>query len=345
MDKTAIVILNWNGIDYLKKFLGTVVSFSMSPGTTIYLADNSSTDDSVRWTEENHPSVRIIRLDKNHGFAGGYNIALNTISAEYYILLNSDIEVTPGWADSLTEFMDRHPDASACQPKILSWHTRDQFEYAGGAGGYIDKYGYPFCRGRVFHICEKDLGQYDNVCKIFWASGSCMIMRSEPWRVCGGLDPGFFAHMEEIDLCWRMLHEGYSIYYNPASEVFHVGGGSLPYETPMKTYLNFRNNLFLLYKNLPDRSRSITIFKRLLLDGIASLVFLFTGKSWKIPCILRAHIDYYKSLKSLKIKRKDITRRYPDNASELILNKSIVFEFFIKRNRTFQSLGGNLKTE
>lgn len=341
MDKTAVVILNWNGIGYLKQFLGTVTANSGGTGTTVYLADNCSTDGSADWVDNNYPSVKIIRLEKNYGFAGGYNRALEQIGAEYYILLNSDVEVTKGWADELTSFMDDNPDAAACQPKILSWKRRDHFEYAGAAGGYIDKYGYPFCRGRLFHICETDNGQYDDVEEVFWTSGSCMIIRSDAWRKSGGLDQDFFAHMEEIDLCWRLILSGYRLFYNPRSVVFHVGGGTLPYETPLKTYLNFRNNLFMLYKNLPEETRIKTLFIRMLLDGLAAGVFLITGKLWKVHSVLRAHIGYYKSLTSLKLKRNDVQRSYPDNPSRLILNKCIVFEFYIKGNKTFSSLGTN----
>jgi len=345
MDKTAVVILNWNGIGYLKQFLGTVTANSGGAGTSIYLADNCSTDGSADWVEENYPSVKIIRLDRNYGFAGGYNLALEQIRADYYILLNSDVEVTQGWADELISFMNNNPNAAACQPKILSWSRRDHFEYAGAAGGYIDRYGYPFCRGRLFDVCETDKGQYDDIEEVFWTSGSCMIIRSDAWRKCGGLDQDFFAHMEEIDLCWRLMLAGYRLFYNPGAVVFHVGGGALPYETPLKVYLNFRNNLFMLYKNLPDGTRFKTLFIRMLLDGVAAGVFLITGKFRKVYPVLRAHIGFYKSLTSLKLKRNNVQRSCPDNPFRLILNKSIVFEFYIKGNKTFSSLGTNFKTK
>ena len=345
MNKTAIIILNWNGIGYLKQFLHIVLSNSEREGIVVYLADNCSDDGSADWVEHHHPSVKIIRFERNHGYAEGYNRALEQIVADYYILLNSDVEVTPGWADELVSFMNSNLDVAACQPKILSWHRRDHFEYAGAAGGYLDKYGYPFCRGRVFHICEKDTGQYDNISDIFWASGSCMIIRSEPWHKCGGLDKDFFAHMEEIDLCWRLLLSGYRICYNPRSVIFHVGGGALPYESPLKAYLNFRNNLFMVYKNLPENSLHMTLFIRKLLDGVASCVFLVTGKFWKVRSVFKAHIDYYKSLANLKMKRKSVQRIFPENPVDLILNKSIVFEFYIKGNKTFNKLGTNFKTK
>jgi hypothetical protein len=339
MDKTAIVILNWNGIGFLKQFLGKVVASSEKEGTVIYLADNFSGDGSVQWVEKYHPTVKVIRFEKNYGFAAGYNLALSQIEAEYYLLLNSDVEVTPGWIESLVSFMDNNPEVAACQPKILSWHRRDHFEYAGGAGGFMDKYGYPFCRGRLFHVCEKDTGQYDSVADIFWTSGSCMLIRSDAWKSSGGLDADFFAHMEEIDLCWRLHLAGSRLCCVPSSVVYHVGGGALPYETPLKAFLNFRNNLFMLYKNLPDKDLRRVLFIRKILDGVAAVVFLLTGKSWKVGAVIRAHAGYYRSSRSLRNKRKEIFRGNTGNTTGLILNKSIVFEFYIKGKRTFSSIG------
>jgi GT2 family glycosyltransferase len=342
MFKTALVILNWNGLFYLRKFLGTVVSFSSSPGNLICVADNGSTDDSVAWVRESFPDVKIIELGVNNGFAGGYNLALQQIEAEYFILINSDVEVTEGWAGNLTEFMDTHPDAAACQPKILSWNNRNYFEYAGAAGGYIDKFGYPFCRGRLFNKTEADEGQYDNITEVFWTSGACMIIRAEAWKRCKGFDSAFFAHMEEIDLCWRLLLGGYKLFYLPRSVVYHVGGGALPYNSPFKTYLNFRNNLFLLYKNLPASKLHSTLFKRKLLDGLSALFFLFSGRFRNIGAIWKAHMDYYKSVKLMIGKREDTERASEENPWRYILNKSLVFEFYIKGNRTFRKLKTNL---
>jgi GT2 family glycosyltransferase len=340
MPKTAIVILNWNGIGYLQKFLGVAVVCSSTENTVLYVADNGSTDGSPDWVEKNFPSVKLIRLNKNYGFAGGYNMALQQIDCEYFVLLNSDIEVTPGWTEPLIEFMENNPDAASCQPKILSWHRRDHFEYAGAAGGYIDKYGYPFCRGRIFNYAEKDTGQYDTREDIFWSSGACMIVRSEAWKKCEGFDADFFAHMEEIDLCWRFKKAGYRVCYVYESVVYHIGGGVLPYNSPFKTYLNFRNNLFLLYKNLPDRNLHKTLFIRKILDGIAAGLFLITGKFANIRSIWRAHMDYYKSISSLIKKREFVKTLSKEESSTGILNKSIVFEFYIKRIKTF----GKLKT-
>lgn len=344
MDKTAIVILNWNGLEFLRQFLGTVVENSDFPGNVIYAADNGSTDGSADWIRNNHPGVRVIELDKNHGFAGGYNRALKQIEAEYYILLNSDIEVTPGWTEPLITLMDKNPDVAACQPKILSWHRKEYFEYAGAAGGFLDKYGYPFCRGRLFYNVEKDDGKYDTSSEVFWTSGACMIVRASAWERCSGFDPDFFAHMEEIDLCWRFQFAGYRLCYTPESVVYHVGGGALAYDSPFKTYLNFRNNLFLLYKNLPDNNFHRTLFVRKLLDGLAAVTFLFTGKFRNVKAVWKAHIDYNKSLEELKLKRRTVKLLGTGKPVGKILNKSIVFEFYIKGIKTFDRLKTNFKT-
>jgi GT2 family glycosyltransferase len=342
MAKTAIVILNWNSIEFLKKFLGVVVELSSSPETEIFLADNGSTDGSADWVEKDHPSVKIIRLNNNYGFAGGYNLALQQIDADYFILLNSDIEPTRGWAFPLISFMENNPDVASCQPKILSWHNRHKFEYAGAAGGYIDKYGYPFCRGRIFDNVEVDSGQYDSQKDIFWSSGACMIVRADAWKKCGGFDPDFFAHMEEIDLCWRFQKAGYRICFIPDSVVFHVGGGMLPYNSPFKTYLNFRNNLYLLYKNLPDNSLHKTLFIRKLLDGLTATTFLVTGKFANFRSVWKAHMDYYKNISTLKKKRETTSELNKIRPSFGFLNKSVVFEFYIKRKKTFDELEMNI---
>lgn len=341
MYKTAIVILNWNGLSYLNKFLGVVVTNSSSLGTGIFVADNASTDGSAGWIEKSYPQVNIIRLDKNYGFADGYNKALQQIDAEYFILLNSDIEVTPGWTGPLIEFMEQNTDVASCQPKILSWHKRDHFEYAGAAGGFIDKFGYPFCRGRIFSFVEKDSGQYDCISEIFWSSGACMIVRSDAWRKCGGFDKDFFAHMEEIDLCWRFHNAGYKVSFVPGSVVYHVGGGALPYDSPFKTYLNFRNNLFMLYKNLPDKNLRFRLFLRKSSDALSAIMFLLTGRIKNAWSVWRAHMDYYKNTGQLKRKRESFNKLTPTEYLNTILNKSIVFEFYIKRNRTFDKLKMN----
>jgi len=338
MHKTAIVILNWNGLGFLKMFLGIVIKYSIDNETSVFVADNGSTDGSPEWIAENFSEVKIIRLDKNHGFAGGYNLALNQIDARYFVLLNSDIEVTQDWLRPLVRFMDNNPDVASCQPKVLSYSQKDHFEHAGAAGCFIDKFGYPFCRGRVINKVEKDTGQYDNQINIFWSSGACMIVKSEAWKKCGGFDDDFFAHMEEIDLCWRFHKAGYRVCFLPDSVIYHIGGGTLSYSSPFKTYLNFRNSLFLLYKNLPDNKLNSVLFIRRIMDGLAAAYFLFQGSFSSVASVWRAHMDYYKSIDKLREKRKVVKKLEINNAYETVLNKSIVFEFYVKGHKTYKSL-------
>ena len=338
MNKTTIVILNWNGLGYLKMFLGTVVKYSMSRETVVCVADNGSTDGSMEWVADNFTDVKLIKLDKNYGFAGGYNLALNQLDTKYFVLLNSDIEVTEGWLQPLVSFMDNNPDVASCQPKILSYDQKDHFEYAGAAGSFIDKHGYPFCRGRIFDRIEEDTGQYDSQVDIFWSSGACMVVRYDAWEKCYGFDAGFFAHMEEIDLCWRFNKAGYRVSFIPRSVVYHVGGGSLPYDSPFKTYLNFRNSLFLLYKNLPDNKLHKVLFERKLLDGLAAVMFLLKGNFGSFRSVWKAHIDYYKNMSELRAKRKIVKKLEVKNSKGMILNKSVVFEFYVKGNKTYKSL-------
>ncbi len=338
MPKTAIVILNWNGLDFLKKFLGTVIRYSADSETSVYLADNGSTDDSIDWVSGNFSNVQVIRLGTNQGFAGGYNLALGQIDATYYLLLNSDIEVTQGWLQPLINYMDSNPDVASCQPKIRSYDNRDYFEHAGAAGCFIDKYGYPFCRGRILYHIEKDNGQYDSRADVFWSSGACMIVKADAWRRAGGFDASFFAHMEEIDLCWRFSKLGYRVCYIPESVIYHVGGGSLPYTSPFKTYLNFRNSLFMLYKNLPDDRLQRIFFIRKVLDGIAALRFILTGDFVNFKSVFNSHIDYYRNKKELKIKRRAVRQLEVNQTTDRILNKSIVFEFYVRGCKTFDLL-------
>ena len=338
MNKTAIIILNWNGLDYLKMFLGTVVKHSCDSNTIVCVADNGSSDGSAEWIAGNFKDIKLIRFNKNHGFAEGYNLAINQLDAKYFVLLNSDIEVTLGWLQPLVSYMDINPDVASCQPKILSYNRKDHFEYAGAAGSFIDKYGYPFCRGRIFDYVEKDIGQYDSEIDVFWSSGACMIVRKEAWEKCGGFDAGFFAHMEEIDLCWRFNKAGYRVSFIPGSVVYHVGGGSLPYDSPFKTYLNFRNSLFLLYKNLPDNKLHTFLFIKKLLDGLAAIMFFLKGNFGSFRSVWKAHIDYYKNIKELKVKRKMVKKLEVTHSPAMILNKSIVFEFYVKGNKTYNSL-------
>lgn len=335
MIKTGIVILNWNGIDFLRRFLPGLVALSDCPGAKVFLADNGSADNSVEWTRTELPMVEIIEMGSNLGFSGGYNVALSHVDAEYYVLINSDIEVTRGWLSPLIEHLDDNPGTAVCQPKILSEREREYFEYAGAAGGFIDRYGFPFCRGRVLNKIEKDTGQYNDNCNIFWASGACLIIRSSVWREMGGLDPDFFAHMEEIDLCWRILASGLDICCIPGSVVYHVGGGTLSYDSPRKTFLNFRNNLFLLHKNLPGKNYRRIIFVRMLLDGLAGIRFIMMMRFKNCWQIFRAHIDYYRNIKSLNIKRSHIQLSAKPLKSGLILNKSIVTGFYMEGKKLF----------
>jgi GT2 family glycosyltransferase len=342
MVKTAVVILNWNGIEYLKMFIDKAISNTVNEETILYVADNGSTDGSTDWISKHHKDVKLICFEENHGFAQGYNLALEHIDAQYYVLLNSDIEVTKDWLKPLIEYLDQNPDVASCQPKMLSYHKRDHFEYAGAAGGFIDKYGYPLCRGRILNHIEKDSGQYDNTTDIFWSTGACMAVRAEAWEKCGGFDADFFAHMEEIDLCWRFHLSGYRVSFIPDSKVFHIGGGTLPYTSPFKTYLNFRNSLYLLFKNLPDNKIKKVLLLRKLLDGMAALFFLVKGQFSSVRAVWKAHIDYYKHLDQLKKKREIIRSVYGNEHVGLVLNKCVVFKFYIKGNKTFNSLKSNI---
>lgn len=288
--KVAVVILNYNGASMLAKFLPSVIEYS--PGAEIVVADNASTDDSVAVVKEGFPAVRLIQLDKNYGFADGYNKALEQVDAEFFLLLNSDVEVTREWLEPLLLFMEGNPAAVACQPKILAYNNKTYFEYAGAAGGFIDRYGYPYCRGRLFDCVEEDKGQYDDVCRVFWATGAAMMVRSDAFRKAGGFDGRFFAHMEEIDLCWRMLARGGEIYVVPQSMVYHVGGATLKKSNPRKTFLNFRNNLLMLYKSLPVGELRGVMRVRALLDYVAALKFLLTGAWDDFKAVLRARREY-----------------------------------------------------
>ncbi|MEA3444174.1 MAG: glycosyltransferase family 2 protein [Bacteroidota bacterium] len=338
MDKIAIVILNWNGRNFLKQFLPSVVGHSQLPGTKIWIADNGSSDDSVDFIKKKYPQIGLLVFEKNHGFTGGYNLALQQIMAEYYVLLNSDVEVTPNWLEPLLALMEQDKNISACMPKIKAYHSKLKFEYAGAAGGFIDKYGFPFCRGRIFDNLEEDCGQHDTAREIFWATGACMFLRAKLFHELGGLDNDFFAHMEEIDLCWRMKNAGYKIMVEPASTVYHVGGGTLPNESPHKLFLNFRNNLWLLYKNLPENNFRYTIFTRQILDGIAALKYLAGFQFSNFFAVLKAHIVYYKYKPALKKKRILLEKTRKTNNPNQIYPKSIVISYFLKRKKNFNDL-------
>lgn len=331
----AVVILNWNGKAYLERFLPSVVAGTY-PNMQIVVGDNASADDSVLFLTEHYPQVRIIRNDQNYGFAEGYNRVLQEVEAEYFILLNSDVEVTPGWIGPVIRMMQADATIAAAQPKLLSYHNKHQFEYAGAAGGCIDQYGYPFCRGRIFDTIENDEGQYNLPSEIFWASGAALFIRRSCWQETGGLDAGFFAHMEEIDLCWRLKHRGYKIMYCPGATVFHLGGGTLNAEHPQKTYLNFRNNLVMLQKNLPEGRRGWIIFIRFWLDLLALLKYAAAGKFQNAAAISRAHVHFLRDYSKNKRKAIEDTSRFNKTG---VFNGSVVWEYYVKGKKRFGELG------
>jgi GT2 family glycosyltransferase len=336
MDKVAIVILNYNGKNHLEKFLPSVVMGS--EGANIYIADNASTDDSVSFLEKNYPTLQLIRIPINYGYSKGYNIALQSIKSQYYILLNSDVEVNQGWLEPLVRLMDSDEKIAACQPKIKSYLKKNEFEYAGAAGGYIDRLCYPFCRGRIFGSIEEDHGQYDKNSEIFWASGACLMIRADLFHSHGGFDDDFFAHMEEIDFCWRLKSSGYRIFYCGESCVYHLGGGTLNKSNPRKTYLNFRNNLSLIYKNYPGRYLYPVIFLRMILDGIAAIKFLFTDSFGHFWAVAMAHFSVYASLNILKAKRKRNMENLTADPLKGTYKGFIVFEYYFLKKRKFSDL-------
>ncbi|MFH0866076.1 MAG: glycosyltransferase family 2 protein [Bacteroidota bacterium] len=331
--KVAVVILNWNGKRFLEKFLPYLISCN-SAKAEIIVADNASSDDSLDFLQKKYPGILVIKNNENTGFAKGYNIALSQVDAEYYVLLNSDIEVTENWIEPVISLMDNDKDIAACQPKIRSYNEREKFEYAGAAGGFIDKYGYPFCQGRIFQELEVDKGQYEDVKEVFWATGACLFVRAELYRKYGGLDDDFFAHMEEIDFCWRMKNAGYKIMYCPRSVIYHVGGGTLPKKNPKKTYLNFRNNFILLYKNLPSSQLLKVFVLRLFLDGIAALKFLFEGHLRDFFAVMHAHFAFYFTFGKHRKKRKMIRQKKISG----VYQRAIVFEHYLKKKKTFDQL-------
>ena len=306
--KTAVVVLNWNGKAWLEKFLLNLVNHSQV--ATVFVADNASTDDSVDYVKINFPTVKIIVNASNGGYAKGYNDVLKQIDAEYFVLINSDIEVTAGWLSPIISLMDSDKQIASCQPKILNYNSKTKFEYAGASGGFIDNLGYPFCRGRIFDDLEQDKGQYNDAVEVFWATGACLFVRSTHFWELGGLDEDFFAHQEEIDLCWRLKNKGYKIMVQPKSVVYHVGGGTLNAGSPFKTHLNFRNNLFMLFKNLPTSSLFTTIPMRLVLDGVAALTFLNKEKGLEhVLAIAKAHFSFYFAIPNLIAKRQKISQK------------------------------------
>ncbi len=338
MTKVAIVILNWNGEAFLEKFLPSLILHSKMTGVEIIVADNRSSDGSLTMLKKKYSEIRIIRLEKNHGFAGGYNVALQQLEAKYYLLLNSDIEVTENWLEPLISFMDNNNAVAACAPVLLDYKNRNKYEYAGAAGGYIDKYGYTFCRGRIFNTVEEADNIPVNPTEVFWTTGACMLVRSELFREAGGFDDHFFAHMEEVDLCWRLKNRGHKLALVPGSKVYHVGGGTLPKSNPYKTYLNFRNNLLLLYKNLPEDILQKTIRRRMLLDGLSALLFLVTLKPGEFRAVIKAHTGFRrikKAYRQLRNKSAGLNRR-ADHPG--IYQQSLVFDYFAGGKRHFSDL-------
>ena len=336
--KLAIVILNWNGRAMLAEYLPTVIEYSRNEAV-VYVADNASTDDSMQLIHDKFKGCKTILLDQNYGFAEGYNRALKQIEADYYLLLNSDVGVTHHWLTPLLEFMDAHPDVAACQPKLLSECDKDSFEYAGAAGGYLDKYGYPFCRGRIFNTIESDSGQYDYNTEILWATGACLLIRSRDYWDAGGLDARFFAHSEEIDLCWRLRLMGRKIYCIPDSRVYHVGGGTLPKSNSMKTFLNFRNNLTMLYKNLPENELRSVMRIRWFLDYLAALQMLFLNRNiGDCKAIFRARKAFKKWLPEFKEDRAEIQRRRIIGRVVERRPYSILWQYYVRGRHRFSEL-------
>ncbi|MDE6109917.1 MAG: glycosyltransferase family 2 protein [Muribaculaceae bacterium] len=329
MKKVAVIILNWNGASLLRRFLPSVMAGTDSSVADVIVADNGSTDDSLDVLRDEFPGVKVLAYPENYGFAEGYNKALADTRYPYTVLLNSDVAVRPGWVNTLHEYMEEHPGTGACQPKILSAVNPKYFEYAGASGGFLDRHGYPYCRGRIFDTCEEDHGQYDTTMEIHWATGAALMVRTQLYLDLGGLDPAFFAHMEEIDLCWRMRLAGHKIAVVPAAVVEHLGGASLAAGNPRKTYLNFRNNLLMLHKNLPDGSRRGTLVRRRLLDTLAWCKFVASLDFKNAAAILKAHKDFRK-----------MRARYDEHPSADLIagERNILLDYYLRRRHSFEEL-------
>ena len=330
--KLAVVILNWNGKKFLERFLPALIKYCPEYAEII-IADNASSDDSVAFLKAEYPELRIIQNQQNGGFSKGYNEALKQIDATYYCLLNSDIEVAEYWIEPVIDLMDSDPQIAVCQPKILAYHHPNEFEYAGACGGFIDRLGYPFCRGRIFDCLEKDHGQYDDITEIFWATGAAMFVRADVYNAVGGLDEDFFAHQEEIDFCWRVKNCGYKIKVCPQSKVYHIGGGTLPKNNAKKTYLNFRNNLCLLLKNTPRNQLFSVLFYRFFLDLLAAVVFLLQGQFKDFFAVFKAHLNFIKHFNKMKRKRIPHLKPLKD-----IYPKSVVWAYFVKKIKIYSEL-------
>jgi GT2 family glycosyltransferase len=326
LSKTAVVILNYNGEKLLQQFLPGVVTHTKQ--ARIVVADNGSTDQSIKLIKEQFPSVEIIQLDANYGFCGGYNKALRQVNSEYCVLLNSDVEVTANWLAPMVQLLDENPSIAAVQPKILSHHQKDQFEYAGAGGGFIDSWGYPFCRGRMFNYTEQDSGQYNDTREVFWASGACLLIRSNVYHHLGGLDETFFAHMEEIDLCWKIHRMGKQVYYCGSSTVFHVGAGTLPRNNPRKTYYNFRNGLSLIYKHLPGTQLWYKLPIRILLDFVAALKFVLEGHQQDGKAVYRAIRDFLDNKAELRFERQSLLEQFPAVMHQ-VYRGMVIFDYYL----------------
>ena len=336
MKQTAVVILNYNGAGMLRRFLPSVIKYS--PEASIYVADNGSSDESCDVVRNEFPAVKLMVLDHNYGFAEGYNRALAQVDEEYAVLLNSDVEVTRGWLSPMTQFLDSNPEVAACQPKLLSFKQKDFFEYAGAAGGFIDKWGYTFCRGRIFNTVERDSGQYDDTTDVFWATGAALMIRNEVYKNNGGLDGRFFAHMEEIDLCWRLRSRGYRIACVPQSHVYHVGGATLKKENPQKTYLNFRNNLLMIYKNAPDcQLKKIMLFRKVF-DNVAALKFLASGDYAAFKAVRKARRDFKAMRSGYDKARAENMKLAVTTLIPEVLKSSILYKYYLGFKHTYSSL-------
>jgi hypothetical protein len=336
--KTSVVILNWNGRKLLERFLPVVLQHTLDHQTEVVVADNGSSDDSVDFLNTRFPQVPLIILDKNYGFAEGYNKALRQVDAEYVVLLNSDVETTENWLSTMISYLDEHPGVSALQPKILAQRNKTGFEYAGACGGFLDRFGYPFCRGRILDNVEQDRGQYDTVIPVFWATGACLCIRRKDYFEAGGLDARFFAHMEEIDLCWRLNARGKRIECLPQSVVYHVGAASLEKENPRKTYLNFRNNLLMLYKNARIRSLLVVFTVRLILDALAFLHLLSMGKFDNAKSVIEAHRDFFRMMPGFRHDRRENLRRRLVTVIPTKFKGSILWNYYVKRKKTYSDL-------
>ncbi|QCK14798.1 glycosyltransferase family 2 protein [Mangrovivirga cuniculi] len=344
MKKTAIAILNYNGLPHLQNYLPGVIKES-SDIADIYVIENAGTDGSLEWIREHHPSVKLIELDQNYGFAGGYNRGLQHINNEYLLLLNSDIKVSEGWLVPLVDFLDKNSNTAAVQPKILSLREPQYFEYAGAAGGFMDKLAYPFCRGRIFNHLEKDTGKYNNPTKVFWTSGACMLIRKDVFDKAGGFAEDFFAHMEEIDLCWRIQKLGLDLYCLPQSKVYHLGGGTLQKQSPFKTYLNFRNNLRMIIRNYPGKEWVLIFFLRLLLDAPGAIKISLDSGIKHFWAVIRAHFKVYAEFRNLIKQRHEINSASKSANMTGVLNASLILEHYIKGKSAFEELESKINTK